>query len=148
VLPRLVKKPWSQALFDLIVAKPVLRHYLKKHFVGPIDEEYAAYAHATAHRPGAVHAPLYFLSGRLFTRDVRKTVYQELEVPTLVLYDEDPYASFEALPELVHRNKNVRAVRVAPSRSLPHYDCPQQTFRALDLFYRELDKSDLQEAHR
>ncbi|MFN8515868.1 MAG: hypothetical protein U0841_25450 [Chloroflexia bacterium] len=56
------------------------------------------YDFATSHQPGARFAPLAFISGGLFTENVRSTVYERLTQPVLVLHDEDAYSSFEALP--------------------------------------------------
>jgi pimeloyl-ACP methyl ester carboxylesterase len=58
---------WSQALFDLLVTKPSIIYYLKRSFVGPIDDGLLAYDYATTHQPGARFAPLSFISGALFT---------------------------------------------------------------------------------
>ncbi|MEZ4717272.1 MAG: hypothetical protein R2851_14485 [Caldilineaceae bacterium] len=62
---------------------------------------FADYAYATSHQPGARHAPLYFLSGQLFTPDALNKLYAPLTVPTLILYDQDPNISFERLPGYV-----------------------------------------------
>ena len=39
----------------------------------------------TARQPGAQHAPFAFLSGRLFSRDIRN-VYEDLHLPVYVLH--------------------------------------------------------------
>lgn len=108
-----------------------------KSFVGPIDPDLAAYAYDTAHQPNARFAPLAFLSGKLFTPDVRESVYLGLRVPTLVLYDEDPYVGFETLPALIERNPRWRALRIRPSRVFPHFEMPDETCAALDLFFHQ-----------
>jgi hypothetical protein len=81
-------------------------------FTGQVPPELIDYAYRTSHQPGAQHAPLYFVSGKLFTPGVRVKVYEKVERPTLVLYDRDPFTGFEMLPDVVARNDQWTAVRV------------------------------------
>lgn len=72
---------WSQGLFDVLVSRRSIRYFLRKTFgADKIDEGLAEYDYAAAHQPGARYAPLAFLSGRLFSADIR-TVYEELTLP-------------------------------------------------------------------
>jgi pimeloyl-ACP methyl ester carboxylesterase len=72
---------WGQALFDLLVSKPSIRYFLEKTWGSKaIDEGLAAYAYLTAHQPGARHAPFTFVSGALFSTDIRR-VYERLALP-------------------------------------------------------------------
>jgi pimeloyl-ACP methyl ester carboxylesterase len=82
---RAVSMPlWSQALFDLLVSRPSVRFFLRRTFGSrDIDEGLLDYSWRTAHQPGARHAPLVFLSGRLFSRDIRD-VYERLALPVWV----------------------------------------------------------------
>jgi hypothetical protein len=130
---------WQRPLFDLITTRRSIRFYLKQSFVGPISPGLVDYAYATAHRPGAEHAPLYFLSGLLFTPHVRTQVYQHVETPTLVLYDEDAYVTFEQLPPFLQRNSNWQARRIAPTRGLPQFEKLSATTQALDGFWEGLE---------
>lgn len=75
---------WSQALFDALTTRASVRYFLRRTWGGPaIDEGLAAYAWATARQPGARHAPLAFLCGRLFSGDIR-AVYERLTLPVWV----------------------------------------------------------------
>ena len=72
---------WSQGLFDLLVSRRSIRFFLEKTFGSKrIDEEMLEYAYATSHQPGARHAPYAFVSGRLFSRDIR-AVYERISQP-------------------------------------------------------------------
>lgn len=129
---------WAQALYDLIVSRMSLRFYLGKSFVGEVPDELVEYGYATSHQPGAMNVPLYFLSGQLFTRDALQELYLELSVPSLILYDEDFYVDFDRLPELLDHNDLVKAVRIAPTLGLPHWEQPEETKAALDTFWEEI----------
>lgn len=126
---------------DLLVTRPAIHYFLRKFFHGPVDKGLQKYCFATAHQPGAWHAPMAFLSGRLFTRNVRRDVYAAVRVPVLVVYDKDPYTSFGALHRFVRDHDNWTAQRLKPSRGLPHFDLPSQTIGALDGFwFKEADR--------
>jgi pimeloyl-ACP methyl ester carboxylesterase len=59
-------------------------------------------------------------------------------VPALIIYDRDRYTQFDMLPGVLHRNPNIRAVKVAPTLGLPHFERPDATFAALDEFWQSL----------
>ena len=72
---------WSQALFDLLVSRRSIRFFLRKTFgSNQVDEGLSNYAYLTAHQPGAKNAPYAFVSGRLFSTDIR-TLYERLTLP-------------------------------------------------------------------
>lgn len=143
LLDRIVDAPVvGPAVFDLLVSRAGIDHFLAKSFAGPVDRGLADYAWKTAHRPGARHAPMAFLHGELFTPHVAELVYEKVHVPTLVLYDEDPYADsraeFAKLPTLLASAPSWRAERLSPSRGLPQFDMPDETFRCIDSFWADL----------
>jgi pimeloyl-ACP methyl ester carboxylesterase len=127
-------------LFDLLTLKRVIRFYLNKGFVGDAPDELIEYAYATSHQPGAHRAPLYFVSGRLFTSDIRDAVYDKLHVPTLVLYDKDPNVSLEALPDFVEKHNTWHATRIEPSRGLPHWELLDETIEAIEAFWQQIEE--------
>lgn len=133
---------WSQALFDLLATRIIIRRFLSMSFYGEPDERLVDYSYKTAHQPGARFAPFAFVSGKLNSPDIRESVYEQLRHPVLVLYDEDAYTSFEALPGLMERHPNWQAKRIVPTRGLPHFDQPEQTFQALDAFWNEPQSSE------
>lgn len=129
----------GELLFALVTSRPSLRFFLDRSLEGPVPEAMIEYAHASAHRPGAKYAPFSFLSGQIFTRHAFDRLYVGLDLPALVLYDQDPNVSFERLPEWLEGGAQRRAVRIAPTRGLPHWDQPEATFAALDGFWRAVD---------
>ncbi len=127
---------WRQALFDLVASKASIRYYLGKSFVGAAPPELIDYAYATAHQPGARHAPLYFLSTQLFTPNAIATLYAKLtEIPVLAVADGDPFVTFERLPEFVAARPNWRRETLAPHMGLPHWERPEATFALLQGFW-------------
>lgn len=129
---------WSQGIFDALVARPSLQYFLQKSFEGSVDQGLLDYAYESAHQPGARHAPLAFLSGKLFTPEVRERVYARLRLPVAVLFDRDGYTSFEALPDFAAKHSNWRSVRIVGTRGLPHFEQPIETSDALDGFWSSL----------
>jgi pimeloyl-ACP methyl ester carboxylesterase len=126
---------WGQALFDLLTSRSLIRYYVAQSFVGLPPQNFMDYAYATSHQPGARFAPFKFLSGRLFTADIRTAVYQTLQRPTLVIYDQDPNVSFDKLPDLLEQNSHWRATRIVPSRGLPHWEKLVETKTVIEEFW-------------
>ena len=129
---------WNRPFYDLVSSRSSIQYFLSKSFEGYVPPSLVDYAYVTAHQPGAQYAPTYFLSGKLFTPAVRSTVYKVVEQPVLVLYDQDPYTSFEMLPGLLQEKENWQAERVSPTRGLLHWEQPEKTFSALEAFWGEL----------
>jgi pimeloyl-ACP methyl ester carboxylesterase len=72
---------WARALFGSLVTRASIRYFLKRTFGSDqVDEGLVDYACQTTHQPGAQHAPFAFLSGRLFSADIR-AVYERLRAP-------------------------------------------------------------------
>jgi len=129
---------WNRPLFDLISSRPSIQFFLNKSFEGLVPERLVDYAYHTAHQPGAAYAPTYFLSGKLFTTNIRESVYKNLDLPVLVLYDHDPYTNFEMLPMMLQENENWQGVRISPTKGLPHWEQPEKTFEAMRSFWADL----------
>jgi pimeloyl-ACP methyl ester carboxylesterase len=128
----------AQPLFDLIVSRPSIRYFLARQFErGVPDTELLRYAWATAHQPGARHAPLAFLSGELFTPEIRWLAYERLCLPVLVLYDQSVNTSFEMLPAHLLAHDTWQAARIGPARDLLHWERPAETVAEMDQFFRE-----------
>ncbi len=126
---------WGPGLFRLLATRPSIRYFMNKSFVGEVPDEYIEYAYATAHQPGAHHAPLYFLSGQLFTTAAIDELYPKLDLPVLVIHDRDPNVSFERLPAMLAAHPNWREERVVPSLGLPHWERLPETAAVLDAFW-------------
>lgn len=137
-LYRLLAFPlWAQALYDLIATRASIHYFLSRSFEGVVDPGLDEYAYVTAHQPGARFAPLYFVSGKLFTPDIRTRVYEQLALPVLVIYDRDAFVSFDMLPETLARHSNWRGQRLIPTRGLPQFEQPEATISALDNFWEK-----------
>lgn len=129
---------WGPALFDALTTPGSIRLFLGRNFAGEPAAFFLDYAYKTAHQPGAERAPLYFVSGQLFTGDIRTAVYARLQTPALVIYDRDPNVTFDGLPLVMAANAHWRESRVGPSLGLPHWDNLAGTIVALDTFWSEL----------
>jgi pimeloyl-ACP methyl ester carboxylesterase len=129
---------WAQGLYDLIATRTSIRYFLQQSFLGPVPEEMVEYAYRSAHQPGARFAPFYFLSGVLFTDQILDRYYRALRVPTLMLYDRDPFTGFTRLPELVQSSEWIEAARVVNTCGLPHIEKPAETTAEMDRFWASL----------
>ncbi len=127
----------ADALFALLTSRRSIRYYLGLNFRGKPPREMVEYAFLTAHQPEAKFAPYAFLTFTLFSREACSALYEPLELPVLVLYDEDPNLSFELLPELLRKRRSWRAERIRPTRGLPHWEALAQTTAAMDRFWVE-----------
>lgn len=125
----------SQGLFNLLTSRPSIRYFLGQAFPGGTPPEMVEYAYATAHQPGARYAPLYFLSGQLFTPKAAEVLYAPLTQPVLALYDRDPNVTFDLLPDLVASHPNWRAERVTPSHGIPQWERTADTTAAMARFW-------------
>lgn len=128
----------AQPLFDLLVSRPSIRYFLARQFDrGVPGPDLVHYAWATAHQPGARHAALAFLSGELFTPEIRWLAYERLRLPVLVLYGRSANTSFEMLPTLLRERDNWQAARIGPARDLLHWERPAEAVAEMDEFFRE-----------
>jgi hypothetical protein len=114
---------WSQGLFDLLVSRRSVRYFLQRTFGSrSIDEGLFEYSWATAHQPGARFAPLSFLSGRLFSRDIR-LVYEQLAIPVWLAHgirgDFQDYSGADWT-----RSRANWTVNVFQTGALPHFEEP------------------------
>lgn len=125
----------SQAFYDLLATRPSIRFFLRQSFYGAVDEGLAEYDFLTSHQPGARYAPLYFVSGKLFTPTIRTDVYNKLTMPVQVIYDQDAFVSFDQLPLTLAEHANWQATRITPTRGLPHFEKLRETTEALDAFW-------------
>lgn len=129
---------WGSALFDLIATRRSIQFFLKQSFVGSITPGFVDYAYATAHQPGAKNASLYFVSGLLFTDEVRTRIYEKLQTPTLVIYDRDAFSRFDMLPDVLRKNASWREARIVPSMGLPQFEKLPDTAQAMESFWSDL----------
>ena len=131
-------RTFGTPLFGLIASQPSILYFLNQSFVGPVDDGLFRYSIESANQPGGKYAPLYFISGQLFTRDAFEALYSKLTLPVLVLYDQDNYVNFDRLPDFT-ANPQVRAVRTVPSQGLPQFEKLPEVKEALNMFWDRLD---------
>ncbi len=130
----------GQAIFDLLITEPSIRYFLGKSFNGEVDPGLAVFSGLSSRQPGARHAPLAFIRGRLFTGDAMSHLYEPLLAPSLVVFDEDPYTDFADLPAFTAGGDGTRhAERIPGTRGLPHFDKPEQTLDALSRFWKDVE---------
>lgn len=76
--------PWRQGLFDLLVSRRSIRYFLVRTFGSDtVPDSFVDYAWRSAHQPGARHAPYAFVSGALFSADIRD-LYEQLAMKVWV----------------------------------------------------------------
>lgn len=126
---------WGRALFDLVSSRRSIEYFLGQSFVGKPTPGFVDYAYASSHQPGAENAPLHFLSGRLFTPNAAAELYTRVQAPSLVIYDQDAYVSFDGLPTFLEQHPNWRAVRFVPSQGLPQFERLGELAAELDAFW-------------
>ena len=138
--PLLAFRLWSRPFYDLLTTRQSLQWFLQKSFLGAIPDGMINYAFSTSHQPGAEHAPLYFVAGKLFTPNAFDRIYRHVNTPTLVLYDRDAYVRFDRLPELLAANQAWQAQRISPTLGLPQWEKPEATVAALEEFWAKVQE--------
>jgi pimeloyl-ACP methyl ester carboxylesterase len=129
---------WAQSFYDLIATRKSIHYFLQMSFEGWVAPDLEAYGYTTTHQPGARYAPLYFVSGKLFSPEIRSEVYEKLKLPVLVLFDRDTFVRFDKLPETVDEHENWHAVRIAPTKGLPQFEQLPAVTHALDEFWSQI----------
>lgn len=130
----LLRQPlWAERAFRALTRPGVVRHFLEKSWGGKgIDETMWAYAVATAAQPGAHHAPLQFLSGKLFSADIH-SVYESLTQPVWMSHgvrgDFTDYRS----KTIVEKRPNWRFSEF-PTGAMPYFEVPDRFLPVFDGF--------------
>ena len=125
------------ALYGLLSTPFVIDIFLRRSFEGAVDPGLEAYSIQSTRQPGAVNAPLFFISGLLRAPDGLTEVYSKVTQPMLALYDRDGYINFKRLPQFLAL-PNASAVNVAPTKGLPQFEQLAQVTAALDAFWAGL----------
>lgn len=141
IYPLLSFKLWARPLYDLITTRKSISYFLQRSFVGPIPAGMVEYSVATSHQPGAENAPLYFVSGKLFTNNALDRIYKQVSTPSLVIYDQDAFVRFDRLAELQASNKAWQAKRISPTLGLPHWEKTEETIQALEQFWESVKET-------
>jgi len=128
---------WNRALFRLLTTQASIRYFLRRTWGSrDIDEGLAAYDWTTARQPGARHAPYYFVSGFLFSRDAFD-LYRALDLPTWVSHGtRGDFVDYSRAEQLRDR-PNLR-LTVFDGGALPHFEQPQAFLAAYDSFLHDI----------
>lgn len=124
---------WADGLFRLLTRPGVIRYFLERTWGGKdIDETMWAYDVLTVKQPGARFAPLYFLSGGLFSADIH-TVYEAISSPVWVSHGiRGDFRDFRGL-DIVKDRPNW-SVTVFETGAMPYFEQPERFCAAFDDF--------------
>lgn len=124
---------WSQRFYDLLVSRRSIRFFLRKTFGSDtIDEGLLDYDYLTTHQPGAKNAPYAFVSGRLFSKDIRD-VYERLAVPVwMTKATRGDFADFSEAGWTAERPN--WTVRTFDTGALPNFERPDEFAEAYERF--------------
>jgi len=127
---------WAQGLFDQLTRPGVVRYFLQRTFGrDEIDEAMWSCAVQTARQPGARHAPLQFLSGKLFSADIHR-IYEAIPQPVWLSHGtRGDFTDFRALARLHFQAPWQQTV--FETGALPYFEKPGQFAAVFDTFLRE-----------
>lgn len=128
---------WRQGLYRLLTRPATIRYFLKRTWGSEHwDPGLAAYDDRTTDMPGAENAPYAFLSGKLFSRDIRN-VYEALTLPVWLPHGtRGDFADFSGA-DWARARDNWR-VEAFDSGALPHFELPDRFMQSYRHF---LDKT-------
>lgn len=120
-------KLWRRALYRGLTSPNSIRYFLKRTWGSEnIDEGLAAYDDITTHQPGAENAPYAFLSGRLFSADIRN-VYESLKLPVWLPHGtRGDFKDFSGAEWTKERSN--WTVTPYDTGALPFYEIPEQFY--------------------
>lgn len=124
---------WGRAVFRGLTKPGVIRYFLRRTWgSNNIDEALWAYDLLTTRVTGAEHAPLHFLSARLFSADIH-TVYERLEMPVWMSHGvRGDFTDYRG-KTIVEARTNWHFT-VFPTGALPYFEVPQAFCDAYDRF--------------
>jgi pimeloyl-ACP methyl ester carboxylesterase len=132
-MPRLYRllQLWGPGLFRQLTRPAVIRFFLRKTWGGDqIDEQMFEEAVRAARAPGAEHAPLSFLSGALFSRDILD-IYDSLKMPIWMCHGVRGDFTDYRQKDLVASRANWQ-LQVFPTGALPHFEVLGEFCAAFD----------------
>lgn len=127
---------WRNGLYGALVSRASIRYFLKRTFGSDkVDEGLVDYAWRTTHQPGAMHAPYAFLSGRLFSADIRQ-VYEQLTMPVWLAHG--TRGDFRDFSESGWTgSKQNWTMQAFASGALIYFERPAEFFQSFDRFIAE-----------
>jgi len=129
---------WRKGLYRQLVRPGTIRYFLKRTFGSDsFDKGLAAYDDLTTHQPGAENAPYAFLSGKLFSKDIRN-IYETLELPVWLGHGtRGDFKDFRGADWTEARDN--WTVKPFATGALPHFEAPDEFFPALRTFLAMAD---------
>lgn len=130
----------GRLLFDALTSRASVRFFLRKTWGGrDIDEQMFEHSWRMTQHPGAHHAPFHFLSGYLFSADIR-SVLLRLELPCWLVHGvRGDFTDFSGAKALAER-ANWRVTSM-DTGALPYFERPEQFVEAYDDFLRAADEA-------
>lgn len=124
---------WGLALFRALTRPGVIRYFLCRTWGSKnIDEALWAYDVLTTRVPGAEHAPLHFLSAKLFSADIH-TVYESLAMPVWMSHGvRGDFTDYRG-KAIVESRPNWQFT-VFPTGALPYFEALRDFCGAYDRF--------------
>ncbi len=131
---------WRRPLFGALASTPSVRYFLRRTFGSDnVDPGLVAYATATARQPGAEHAPLAFLSGRLFSTDIHD-IYRQLALPAWLCHGNRGDFTDYRCADWAGRQDDW-TVDTFDSGALPHFEQPGPFMRRYRQFLKRSHNS-------
>jgi pimeloyl-ACP methyl ester carboxylesterase len=124
---------WSEWLYGWLTRPGVIRYFLGRTWGSPaIDERLLQYDILSARQVGALYAPLYFLSGGLFSADIH-TIYEQLAMPVWMSHGvRGDFTDYRG-QTLIEGRRNWR-LSVFPTGALPFFEVPRRFLAEYDAF--------------
>jgi pimeloyl-ACP methyl ester carboxylesterase len=116
---------WSDAIFRALTSRKSINFFLRKTFGSEnYDRGLAEYDYRTTHQPGAKNAPYAFVSGRLFSTDVRD-IYERLKLSVwITCATKGDFADFSEVDWV--RSRPNWTVVTFDAGALPHFEQPEE----------------------
>lgn len=131
----------GKGLFSLLTKPGMVRYFLRRTFGSDnVDPWLVDYSAMTARQPGARHAAFAFLSGKLFSKDIR-ALYERLECPVWLAHG--TRGDFDDFSEAQWTSDRPNWARTAyDSGAMVFFEEPEAFHRDLDAFLSERGEQD------
>lgn len=126
---------WDDGLYRWLTARPVIRFFLEKTWGSKaIDEGLLEYDAVTVKQPGASRAPLFFITGFLFSRDMTD-VYESIAAPVwMVRGTRGDFVDYRDAPRIAAMRG--WSCLVLETGALPHFEDLDAFTTSYDRFVR------------